>query len=252
VRHVESGTGSSLSVQARRSGVAAAVIVLTTILAYLLSPENFVLSLALMRGGVLVMAPAFDLLHRRAISWGAWSALSCCFCAAVIALTVTAGPGLPLLAWINLAIYWLAYAFRLAALSRWAKQRIVGPRAQWFISEGERCAGLLAAMSAVILCAGIALGGLDGQLIWHALAAASAYGFVFYFGTLIYLDWRENAFAVSLNRAASLLGGLIAALIAWIFLAAGAPSLSSISAAGLVLFGVVALGLDKSHARRSS
>lgn len=235
---------------AQQSGLAAAVIVITTILAFVLSPDHFVLSLALMRGGVLIMAPAFDVLHQRRIGKAAWAAVGLCLSTAAIAMLVSSDPGLSELVWINLVAYWAAYAFRLAAISNWAKQSVPGPRALWFVAEVELCARFLIAAGVATGLGGLVLGPFDDGVIVAATATALSYGFVFYFGTLIYLDWRENAFAVTLNRAASLLGGVVAAFIAWAGLGSTAPSIASLSAAGLVLLGVLALALDRRDGTR--
>ena len=64
-----------------------------------------------------------------------------------------------------------------------------------------------------------------------------------FFGGLVLLDSRENTFCVPLNRASSLLGGIVAAAGLWWFAGLAAPTRHELASALLLVCAVVLLAV---------
>ena len=50
---------------------------------------------------------------------------------------------------------------------------------------------------------------LTTSTVWLAIAIGALYACLYVFGTLVYLDRRENTFCIALNRGSSLLAGVV-------------------------------------------
>jgi protein-tyrosine-phosphatase len=165
--------------------------------------------------------------------------------AGVDAYTLTAGAVLSLLA------YLAGYVVRFRIMSRDGKCGDVAVDRRYFAEEQAT-----AAVALLTICAAFALIGTgpemqavrDGftEFLFTpagllAVLVGLFYSTLYVFGTLIYLDPREYAWSVPVNRASSVLSVAIAAYaLAWL---AGAelPHPSTLAAAGIVLLAIAAL-----------
>jgi len=68
-----------------------------------------------------------------------------------------------------------------------------------------------------------------------AVLIGALYSCLYCFGTLIYLDCRENTFCIPLNRCASLLSGVCASFVLTLFLGQAPPSAAQLGSAGLIV-----------------
>jgi protein-tyrosine-phosphatase len=202
------------------SGLGTAVIIATTTLAYTFEGVSILLALLLMRGGVLIMSPIIDFAFRRPVHWRSWMALLLCLTAVTWALADLPSYALTIAAVVNLAWYLTGYVVRLQSMTRVAKRDSQALTRRYFVEEQ------LVSMPALILVplAVALLGkGETSGLLWTGfttfLTSNSAlpafviglfYGCLFMFGSLIYLDHRENTSCVAVNRCSSLVAGIVA------------------------------------------
>lgn len=228
------------------SGVGTAAIWSATTFAYSFSGVSIILALLLMRAGVLTLAPVVDVAHRRRVRWFAWAALVLALVAVVYALAHIDDYTLPLLAAINLAVYLAGYAVRLPTMTKQVKIRDRRSTEQFFVDEAVVASSVM--LGATLLSAILPLGVFSEQLRagFANLSLAGVAGGLFYaglhlFGTMIYLDWRENAFCISLNRCTSIFAGLTASVaVTWNWNIAAVPP-SQLVAAGIMLVGLLLL-----------
>jgi len=202
------------------SGLCSGAIIGTTTLAYTIEGASIVFMMLLMRGGVLMIAPVVDAVSRRRVQWPSWVALGL----SLGAVGVATGPGadwrLSLAAGLDLAVYLLAYFFRLRAMSRLAKSEDPEVSIRYFVEEQ-----MVATPAIVLTLATLALVGegavmMDiregfthffarGRMLEEVSIGLLSQG-TGVFGGLILLDRRENAFTVPVNRASSILAGVLA------------------------------------------
>ena len=203
------------------SGVGLALIIGSTTVAYTFKGISIVLALILMRGGLLIMAPLVDSAYRRRVRWFSWAALIMSFTALGVSLGAAKDKSLPFLAFLNLSVYLTGYGLRTPLMTKLAKVEHRDVTRSYFVQE------VLVTLVVLPLLPGLY------AMFGHGTAAiALRRGFttfwsvhpaavvpvvligVFYachniFGTLIYLDGRENTFCVSLFCASSFMAGLL-------------------------------------------
>jgi hypothetical protein len=203
------------------SGVAFAIIILTTTLAFTFSGISIVLALLLMRAGVLVLSPLVDVFYQRNVRWFSWVGLVLSMSALAVAFTSVHNPNIGAAAALNLGAYLTGYSARIPCMTRAAKTRDLHTLWAYFAEEQ-----LVAMPTLVLLPAVLALVGKGGAFqdlrlgfmdILHASRFAVTgyliglcYAGLGIFGTLIYLDRRENTFCIPMNRCSSLLSGFAA------------------------------------------
>lgn len=201
------------------AGVATAAIIYTTTLMFTIAGMSIVLALLIMRGGVLVLAPLMDLAFRRRVRWFAWTG----FGLALLAVSTIAAGGATLqLGWATAAtagLYVLGYVFRLPAVNTGAKSRDFACNCRYFVDEQLVAMATLVAAPLLLALLGttsVAVQMREGlstflttRTVWLAIAIGALYACLYVFGTLVYLDRRENTFCVALNRGSSLLAGLV-------------------------------------------
>jgi drug/metabolite transporter (DMT)-like permease len=205
----------------------------------------------LMRGGVLVIAPIVDALSRRRVQWPSWVALGL----SLGAVAVATGPGVDvrvtLAALLDLAVYLMAYFIRLRAMSRLAKSDDASVSIRYFVEEQ-----LVATPSIVLTLVVLALVG-EGQVmmdIRQGFTQVFERGRVLeevgigllsqgtgIFGALILLDRRENAFTVPVNRASSILAGVLATAALSVWLGQRPVDPRELLGAGLVMVAMIVL-----------
>jgi protein-tyrosine-phosphatase len=233
------------------SGLGTAVIIATTTLAFTFTGVSILFALILMRGGVLIIAPAVDLLFRRRVRWFSWVALALTLPALAIALFDVNNYRLTSIAALTIGAYLCGYLLRLPCLTSLAKQEDNAITRRYFVDESIVALLLLVAVPAVLALIGngqimleLRRGFVDmftTSLTIPAMVIGALYAGLYCFGTLIYLDCRENTFCIPLNRASSLLAGLVATFALALLFGQQFPSQAQIGGASLIVLALLFL-----------
>jgi hypothetical protein len=236
------------------SGLATAAIIASTTLAYTIRGASIVFMMLLMRGGVLAIAPIVDTLSHRSVKPTSWMALALSLVGLAVTLGDHASYDLALLGVVDVVVYLGAYFLRLRLMSHVAKSEDRATSIRYFVEEQ-----MVATPAIVIFLALLALVGHGhamqsvragfGMLVGSgAVLAGVAIGALSQgtgiFGALILLDGRENAFCVPVNRASSVLAGVLASVILVMLGLEGRMATSELWGATLVLGAIVVLALD--------
>lgn len=237
------------------SGVCTAGIIATTTLAYTFSGVSIVFMMLLMRGGVLVIAPLVDIVSRRRVRWFSWLALALSFSALLVAFFggSKSSTAMTWIAGIDVAIYLVGYFVRLRFMSRLAKSDDPDLTKRYFVEEQMTATPLVVLTLAI--CAIIGRGSIlmdirsgftsfwsSGYVLPTLLVGLLSQG-TGIFGGLILLDRRENSFCVPVNRASSVLAGILASYVLSIFVAKLLPPTIEIVGAALVVGAILVLSL---------
>lgn len=235
------------------SGLATAAIIASTTLAYTFRGVSIVFMMLLMRGGVLAIAPVVDAAGKRRVHATSWMALGL----SLVGLVVTLGDGasyeLARVGVLDVGVYLTAYFVRLRLMSHVAKSGERATSIRYFVEEQMVATPAIVTFLVVLALVGqgdvmlsvrTGFGALRGS---GAVSAAVLIGVLSQgtgiFGALILLDGRENAFCVPVNRASSVLAGVLAsAALAFAGLAQQLPT-SELLGAALVLGAIVALAI---------
>lgn len=238
------------------SGLCTAGVIVTTTLAYTFSGISIVFAMLLMRGGVLIMAPMVDLIvkkRKRKIYWPSWVASILSVTALLLAFSEKAGSKMTLIASIDIGIYLFSYFFRLFIMSHRAKSDDVEERKRYFTEEQMVANPILFITLFVIawmgrgggveslsaqLWSGFVFIPVSGYFLATFLIGVFSYG-TGLFGSLIFLDKRENTFTVPANRAASVLAGVVSSYLLGIYYTNKYPSAYELAGASLI---IVAIG----------
>ena len=124
------------------------------------------------------------------------------------------------IALINLGLYLTGYFFRLRLITRSGKSEFAHAKYRYFVEEQ------MVAMPVLLVVPGLwAVAGrgeisaqlrsgfstlLFSNLALPALLIGGLYAILGTFGTLIYMNRRENSFSIPVNRCSSLLSGVVA------------------------------------------
>lgn len=235
------------------SALCASAIIGTTTLAYSFEGTSVLLMMLFMRGGVLMIAPMVDGMHRRKISLASWVALGLSLLGVLAATGVALRLELGAWALLNIAIYMLSYFLRLHLMSGKAKNDDAEATRRYFVEEQLvstpallLALGLWAAWgegtSATQLQAGLwPVSGLDALSILGVGVFSQGTGI---FGALVLLSPRENSFSVPVNRASSLVAGVVVSLLV-AALGFGSPvARGELIGAGLVLLAMAVLAIE--------
>ncbi len=233
------------------SGVGTAVIVATTTLIFSFKGISIVLALVLMRGGVLIMGPVVDRVFQRRVRWFSWAALTITALAVMIALADGSNYRLSNLTTTIIIAYLAGYVLRIPCATRLAKSRDASITYRYFVEEQ-----LVAILVLLMLPAVLALIG-KGEIMLElragfaelftssvtlpALIIGGLYACLYCFGTLIYLDCRENTYCIPLNRSSSLLAGCLASLLLTISLGFDPPAAPQLLGAALLVVALLLL-----------
>lgn len=232
------------------SGIATATIVVTTTLAYTFEGVSLPFVMLVMRGGVLVLAPVVDLMASRAIRWFSWVALGLSLVSLASTFATRSG-AVPLLCALDLALYLAAYFVRLRLMARHGKSKDRETRRRYFVEEQMVATPAAVALLAVLAATGGDAFGAplragfidlwtDSTGAWIVLAGACSQG-TGVFGGLLLLDASETTYCVPLNRAASILGGVVAAAGLALLFGQPVPSSWELLGAGLLVAAIVVL-----------
>jgi protein-tyrosine-phosphatase len=241
------------------SGLGLALIIGSTTVAFTFKGISIVLALLLMRGGLLIMGPIIDLAFGRYVRWFSWAALAISFSALAVSLAAAKDYSLPLLAALNLGIYLTGYALRTPCMTGLAKVTDPEITRDYFVQEVLVTIVLLPLIPLVAAFAGTGSSALAlrrGFTTFWSMHSAAVLPVVmigvFYachniFGTLIYLDRRENTFSVPLFCGASFLAGFSSVWLLSRFFAFPAPPLSQLISSAMILSAL--LFLSPAHHR---
>lgn len=204
------------------SGLCGATILTTTTLAYTISGVSIVFMMLLLRGGMLAMAPVVDFISGRKVQTISWIATGLTLSSLLVTfIGRSADFRLPVIAVIDVTAYLTAYFVRLRFMSKLAKSDSVEVTRRYFVEE--QLVSTPAAVLVMLLLASI--GGerfgeftrgfmelpFSAQAPWAILIGVLSQG-TGIFGALVLLDKSENSFSVPVNRASSLLAGVVATL----------------------------------------
>ena len=235
------------------SGLCTATIIMTTTLAYTFQGVSIVFMMLLMRGGVLVIAPMVDALSGRKVRWFSWTALALALSALLVAFSERMSFQLTLLAGLDVGAYLLGYFVRLRFMSHLAKSDSPDATKRYFAEEQ-----MVATPALMLFLALLALWGGSPEAMQvragftsffdrGVTLAAFAVGLLSLgtgiFGGLILLDRRENTFCVPVNRASSVLAGVVATLALHFAFGSRMPSIFEWTGASLIVGAILVLSL---------
>src|SRR5205085_2448036 len=136
------------------SGICMATIIGTTTLAFTFGGISIVLVLALLRGGVLIIAPLVDAVFRRRVRWFSWAAMLISLLAVLIVLSDAANYKLRLVALVDVAAYLTAYFFKLQFMTQLAKTNEPHATLRYFVEEQMVASPLLLVALGVLAALG--------------------------------------------------------------------------------------------------
>lgn len=237
------------------SGLGTAIIIGTTTLAFTFPGVSIVFALVLMRGGVLTLAPLVDLTFRRRVRWFSWAALMVSVLAVGLTIRDVNAPRLSSTVVAIIAAYLTGYLMRLPCLTKLAKTYDPEITRRYFVEELLVALVFLLSIPAAWALMGsgeeaqqLRLGFTElfaSSITVPAILIGALYGGLYCFGTMLYLDCRENTFCVPLNRGASMLAGVVASFALAGLLGQRVPSSTQLASAGLI--GVALLLLSPLH-----
>ena len=232
------------------SGVGMAIIVATTGLAYGFAGVSILVTLRMLRGGVVMLAPAVDLAARRRVRWFSWVAAALCLSAVLLALSDVRNYRLTTAAMLNIAAYLAGYLLRLPNMTRLAKCDDRATTYRYLVGEQLIAMPLLLVVPALVALAGWGeIGAGLRQAFAHpwessagglAIVVGALYAGLCVCGTLIYLDCREHTFCVPLNRGSSVLA-VTGASLALTFLGEPPPSAAQLGGASIIVLALAFL-----------
>jgi hypothetical protein len=240
------------------SGLCTSSQIITTTLAYTFEGISIVFAMLLMRGGVLVMAPVVDAVVRkrkRRIYWPSWVASALSLGALLVSFSGKSGTAMTLICTIDISIYLLGYFFRLFIMSGRAKSDDIEERKRYFTEEQlvANIALFLGLFITGLIGIGMTKDSIPAQ-IWSGFVSFPFKGYFWLtfliglcsygtglFGSLIYLDKRENTFTVPANRASSVLAGVISTYLLAIFYKQKFPSADQLIGVALIIGAIMFL-----------
>lgn len=241
------------------SGICTATVIVTTNLAYTFSGVSIVFVMLLMRGGVLILGPIVDAITGRRVRWFSGMGMLLSLGALIIAFAERGGYVVSLICAIDVGFYLLAYFFRFQFMSRIAKSSDSRMNIRYFVEEQMVATPFLMAVLAIL--AFINQGTLMNQL--HAgfttIPGSNVVGYIVLagifsqgtgiFGTLIYLDKRENTYCIPVNRSSSILAGVLASSALAILFQQSLPSAHQLAGASLIILAILFLSIPPILAR---
>src|ERR1700704_850954 len=231
------------------SGVCMATIMGTTTLAFAFGGISIVLVLVLLRGGVLIIAPLVDAIHKRRVRWFSWAAMWISLMAVMVVLSDAGNFKLSVAALLDIGAYLTAYFFKFQFMTKLAKSNERDVTLRYFVEEQMIASPLLllvlGAMAA--LGAGEVMNGfrqgfttfLGSKAVGIALLIGLFYSALCVCTTFIFLDRRENTFCVPMHCGSSMLSGFTATYALTFFFNQNPPSAPQLTSAGLI---IIALG----------
>lgn len=242
------------------SGFGTALILFTVPLSFTFTNVSIPFIQLLMRGDILLIAPIVDIAFGRRVRWWSWVALAMVLAALVLALSDRGGLKLPPLAIVTVVLYTLGYFIRLAVMTKVSKTGDPASIRRYFVEEKVVALPLSVLALAVLSASG--LGSQAGELEWGFVRVwsdpvilpifgiAATLTIVSVFSIIILLDSRENAYCVPLERAASLVAGVGAALLLAWFWGLPEPRPAELVGAAILIGAIVLLSVAPRVERR--
>ncbi|HEV7891576.1 MAG TPA: hypothetical protein VGP08_13105 [Pyrinomonadaceae bacterium] len=227
------------------SGVCLATIIGTTTLAFTFDGVSIVLVLVLLRGGILIIAPAVDSITGRRVRWFSWAAMLFSLLAVLVVLADASNYKLTVTAVADVTAYLAAYFFKLQFMTRLSKSDEPDAARRYFVEEQMVATPLLvlalgvtAALGAGDTAAGFRVGFttflLSGAL-WPTVLVGVFYAGLCVCTTFIFLDRRENTFCVPMHCGSSMLSGVTASFVLALLFNQPSPSAAQLASAGLII-----------------
>jgi hypothetical protein len=234
----------------RRAGLATVAIIYATTLMYTFSDVSILLAMLFMRAGVLMLAPVVDGVFKRRVRWFSWTAFGLSLLAASIVAVELPSYQLTWALATTVGVYVAAYAIRLHGMNSMAKSPDRDATCRYFVEEQMVAMATLVAVPVVVMLIGSS-GLSDGirrgftsfvsaNALLPSFVIGALYASLYWFGTSIYLDRRENTFCISLNRCSSVLA-VIGASYGLTFLSGLAPNTGELTSAALILSAMAVL-----------
>jgi len=243
------------------SGVCTSGIIMTTTLAYTFEGVSIVFAMLLMRGGVLIIAPVVDRMTGRRVRWFSWVALLLSLGALYVAFAEQGSTNMRWVAVVDIGVYLASYFVRFQFMSRLAKTDDPDVTKSYFVQEQ-----LVATPFTVLFLGLIALAGTNGGIPGEVRAGffevpglavlplvvligvlSQGTGV---FGTLVFLDRRENAFCVPVNRCSSIMAGVIASFLLAALFDQSQPSVYKLAGAGIIVGAILFLTIPPMMEKR--
>lgn len=235
------------------SSIGTAMVLFTVPMSYTFKDVSIPFIQLIMRGDILIIAPLVDTLFGRRVRWWSWAALVMVFVALAITVTSRGKLGLPPLAIATIVLYTLGYFIRLTVMTKVSKSGDPASVRKYFVEEKVLALPLSIVLLAILGSSG--LGSQSGELtwgfihvwysdaIWPIAGIAFTLTIVSVFAAIILLDARENSYCVPLERASSLLAGMIAAYLLAAFWGQKAPTHAELVGAVILIAAIVMLSL---------
>ena len=234
------------------SGLFTSLIIGTTTLAYTFESVSIVLAMLFMRGGVLIIGPIVDAGTKRKVRWFSWAG----FAGACLALLLNARDAksfrLPLALGLVILVYVLSYFMRFQFMSRNAKSDKRDVNLRYFVEEAMVSTPMLVISLGIFallkgkIGADVRLGWTmhwDQPYLWALVLIGAASQGTGFFGTLVFLDKHENTYCIPVNRASSVLAGVIASLALTLFPGQRLPATTEFIGAGVMIVSILFLSI---------
>lgn len=244
------------------SSIGTALVLFTVPLSFTIPDVSIPFMQLLMRGDVLLIAPILDMLYGRKVRWWSWTALAMVIVALFITVGDRGGFRLPPIAILTVVLYTVGYFLRLAVMNKISKSGDPASVRRYFVEEKVVALPLSVLFLAII--AGSGIGGQSNELHWGFIEVWTDpvirplffLGFtltiISVFAIIILLDPRENAYCVSLERAASLVAGVGGAMILAAVWGLPAPRPAELLGAAILIAAIVLLSLAPRFSRAAS
>ncbi|MBB3911186.1 hypothetical protein [Sphingomonas desiccabilis] len=242
------------------SGIGTALVLFTVPLSFTFQGVSIPFIQLLMRGDILIIAPLVDILFGRRVRWWSWVALVMVLVALAITLQARGELGLPPLAIATVVLYTLGYFIRLAVMTQVSKSGDPASIRKYFVEE--KMIALPMSVAALALLGASGLGTQAGELEWGfvgiwsspallpIVGIAATLTIVSVFAAIILLDARENSYCVPLERAASLLAGILAAYLLAFGWGLRRPTAAETTGAAILIAAIVLLSVAPRLSRR--
>lgn len=234
------------------SGLFTSLIIGTTTLAYTFESVSIVLAMLFMRGGVLIIGPIVDASTKRKVRWFSWAG----FAGAGLALLLNALDAkrfqIPLVLGLVILIYVLSYFMRFQFMSRNAKSDKKDVNLRYFVEETMVSTPMLVIILGIFallkgkIGADVRLGWTmhwNQPYLWALVLIGVMSQGTGFFGTLVFLDKHENTYCIPVNRASSVLAGVIASMVLTLFPGQRLPATMEFIGAGVMVVSILFLSI---------
>lgn len=241
------------------SGIGTSLVLFTVPLSFTLEDVSIPFIQLLMRGDILIIAPIVDLMFGRKVRWWSWAALVMVCVALFIVVNARGNLHLSPLAVATVVLYTIGYFLRLAVMTKISKSGDEASVRRYFVEE--KIIALPMSILALYLLAASGISKQSDQLangfirvwadpvIWKLAVNGLLLTVISVLAAVILLDKRENSYCVPLERSASLLAGVVAALVmAWVW-GLPHPTNAELTGAGILIAAIFLLALAPRFAK---